>query len=306
MRVYKHERRRREPPRASCARATSSASCRCFGTSRAPRARGRLGLHAAALPDRPLSPPARRASRLPAAARAAHPAVRLPPRRQRAARLRRGDPAGGGVGAARLARAGRARARAGGGSAAGRRRAGEAAPDPPVPARLPARRDGLRRRLPGDDLPPLRPRGRHLAHPPGGPHLDRRDDAGRDHARRRGARPRRPLGPRVEEQARRPAAAGGRALGGEPLGRPLPRRRQARARLRPRPRPPQDPARGVPGALERLHVGRRLHGAPGRRAGGADEPCLGQAVPAPAPAAGACSRSGSRSWRPRSSSSCRS
>ena len=153
-----------------------------------------------ALPDRPLPPPDRRASRLQAAAGAAHPAVRLPPRRQRAARLRRGDPAGGSVGPARLARTGRARARAGGRSIAGHGRDGEAAPDPPVPARLPARRDGLRRRLPGDDLPPLRPRGRHLAHPPGGPHLDRRDDARRDHARRRGARPLGPLGPRSKSR----------------------------------------------------------------------------------------------------------
>ena len=138
--------------------------------------------------------------------------------------------------------------------------------------------------MPRDDLPPLRPRGRHLPHPPGRAHLDRRDDAGRDHARRPGARAHGPLGPCVQEPARRPAAPGGRALGGQPLGRRLPRRRQARPRRRPRPGPPQDPARGVPGALEWLHLGRRLHGAPGRGARGEDEPRLGEAVPAPTPA----------------------
>ena len=54
-----------------------------------------------------------------------------------------------------------------------------------VPARLPARRGGLRRRVPRDGLPLLRQEGRALADPRGRPHLDGRDEPGRDHRGRR-------------------------------------------------------------------------------------------------------------------------
>ena len=137
-----------------------------------------------------------------------------------------------------------------------------------VPARLPARRDGLRRRLPRDGLPPLRPRRRDLAHPRARAHVDRRDDAGRDHARRRGARARRALGARVEEPARRAAAAGGRALGGKPLGRRSTASTTSTSAIAdPGARAAPPPARGVPRELERLRVGRRL-----RRAASSDAP----------------------------------
>ena len=307
VRVYKHEDGAEShlgvPAHGRLLRRAVAVSERAARRERA----GRLGLHAAALPARALPPPARRAPRLPAPARAAHPAVRLPPRRQRAARLRRGDPAGGGDAAAGLPGAGRARARARGGGA-GRTPGGggEAASDPQVPARLPARRDGLRRRLPRDDLPPLRPRGRHLPHPPGRAHVDRRDDAGRDHAGRRGAGARSPLGPRVEEPARRAAAPGGRALGGKPLGRRLPRRRRSTCASPTRPgasagsraRSSWSAGAATPrwSATRSAWPTRRRHG---RASPGSSRSCARTC-------GWCCSRSGSRSWRRRSSSSCRS
>ena len=207
---------------SSCAPATSSASGRCSRNEpRAASVAGRLGLHAAALPaelfrrllDEHPDFRVRLEQRI--------AAVRLPPRRPRPARLRRRDPARRGVTATGLPRAGRGSSPTSpteslddAGAAPQKQR-----PIRTLPPRLPARRDGLRRGLPGDDLPPLRPRRRPLAHPPGRAHVDRRDDAGRDHARRRGARAARALGPRLEEPARRAAAARGRALGRQPLGR---------------------------------------------------------------------------------------
>ncbi len=71
-------------------------------------------------------------------------------------------------------------------------------------------------------------------------HVGRRDEPARDRARRRGARARRADGSRLEEQPRRAAAAGDRALGGKPLGRALRGRRAPRPGRRPGARHPQD------------------------------------------------------------------
>src|SRR5581483_3148466 len=85
-----------------------------------------------------------RAAGLPRAARAAARAVRVPTPRTRPARLRGGDPAGRGV------RRGEARAAAGAATGRTRRRGGlrvgrersAAEAHPPLPAPVPARRDG--------------------------------------------------------------------------------------------------------------------------------------------------------------------
>ena len=103
-------------------------------------------------------------------------------------RARRGRP--GARRRARRAAGGERRGRRWDGRSARRRagwRAGHPAPTvsaaPAVPARAPARRDGLRCRLRRDDLPPLRPRGGAVAHPHGG-----RDRRGWDEPARVAAR----------------------------------------------------------------------------------------------------------------------
>ncbi len=116
----------------------------------------------------------------------------------------------------------------------------------------------------------------------------------------------RPLDPRVEEPARRAAAAGDRPLAGRALGRPLPPRAKPRARRRPRERPAPLHPRPVPRVVDRLRLGDRLRRGAGADAGAAGEPRLDQAVPAAVPEAARRSRRCSPPSPPVSSSCCRS
>ena len=189
-----------------------------------------------------------------------------------------------------------------------------AAPASPA-ARLPARRDGLWRRLPRRGHALLRPARLAAADPRARAHVGRRDEPARDRARRRGARARRADGSRLEEQPRRAAAAGDRPLGGKPLGRALRGGREPRSGRRPVARHPQDRSRRVRGEVERLcgavQPDARVRGA----AEGADEHGLAEAVPPPAPRAAAegrrpgadrgRARAGRRRSSPRSSSTTR-
>ena len=105
--------------------------------------------------------------------------------------------------------------------------------DQEFPARLADRRDGLRRRLPGDGLPPLRAGGQPAAPPEGRLHGSRRHEPDRDRGRRRVGRSPRPLREGVEDAPRRAAAARRLPLRGQPLGRALRHGRPARAPRRP-------------------------------------------------------------------------
>ena len=91
---------------------------------------------------------------------------------------------------ARRRRGGRGGGRGAGRRAARRRdvrQAGQA--HPPLPARLPARRGRLRRGVPGDGLPPLRPRGERCRSSATWPtHDRRRHEPGRHRPRGRGRR----------------------------------------------------------------------------------------------------------------------
>ena len=98
-------------------------------------------------------------------------------------------------------------------SRSGPPRSGAQKRDPALPPRLAGRRDGLRRRLPGDGLPPLRPGGEPRAHPQARAHVDRRHEPAGIARGAEAARPARALGQGVEDAARRAAAAGDRATG---------------------------------------------------------------------------------------------
>ena len=124
-----------------------------------------------------LHPPADGLPGVPHPARGAHRPVRLPDGGARAARLRRGDRCRPSCACRRRsARARsrpaptsprpRSRGRAPSPTAEGRFVKKRAPAHPALPARAPDRRDGLRRRLPGHGVPPLRPRGQPRAHPP--------------------------------------------------------------------------------------------------------------------------------------------
>ena len=110
---------------------------------------------------------------------------------------------------------------------------------------LPARRDGLRRRLPGDGLPPLRSERSASRASASRAHRQRRHEPRRHHTRR-GA-----LGlPARSVARRRPGsaapAARDRPLGRQPLGRPLRRGARSRPGRRPRSRAARSPARNSP------------------------------------------------------------
>ena len=300
-------RRRREPPRVPAhGRLLRRAVAVSERAARRERA-GRLRLHAPALPARALPPPARRAPRLPAPARAAHPAVRLPPRRQRPARLRRGDPARGGV-------------------ACNRSPPSRSSSSPSSKRRRWTTRTAAAKQRPIRKFPHVYQLDemdcgaaclamicRHFGRAVGISHIREVVHTSTDGTTlagiTRGAEELGlvgALGPRVEEPARRAAAPGGRALGGKPLGRRLPRRRQARARRRPgaagsagsRARSSWSAGAATPrsSATRSAWPTRRRHG---RASPGSSRSCARTC-------GWCCSRSCSRSRRRRSSSSCRS
>ena len=283
------------PSSRTCAwRATSSASGRCFGTSRAPRARRPTRVHAARFPTglfrRLLDEHPDFRLRL-----EQRPAVRLPPRCQRS---RSTSPR-----SCCRRRADRSPAHRRAGARAGRR--SRQTPPPPQ-----------RRRFPHvyqlDEMDCgaacLAMICRHFGRAVGTRHIRQLVHTSTDgttlaghRARRRGARPRRALGRRRRRAGSttcrcRPSCTGRATTGWSLYGVDDEHVRVA------------DPARGLrripreefAGALERLHGARRLHAGawPTRRRRGRASP--GWAVPAPAPAA-APVRSGSRSWRRRSS-----
>src|SRR5207244_517033 len=78
----------------------------------------------------------------------------------------------------------------------------------------------------------FRTAGEPCAHPAACAHVDRRDEPGRDRERCRAGRAARALREGVENPARGDAAAGGLPHRGEPLGRPLSRRRRKSPRRR--------------------------------------------------------------------------
>ena len=178
----------------SCARATSSARSLLSGASSArPPWRRVSGVQAAAASRREASSAWSPSDpRLPAAASRSASAVRLSREGRRAARLRPGAAArgsggrraGAGPGGAGDERSGPGRAVRGRGRPL-RQEAARGGAASPTSA---DRRDGLRRGLPGDDLPSLRARGEPAPHPPArarqpGRHQPARDLRGRDLAR---------------------------------------------------------------------------------------------------------------------------
>ncbi len=134
-------------------------------------------------------------------------------------------------------------------------------PDPPLPARVAGRRDGLRGRLPGNGVPSLRARREPGPRPQDRAHGHGRHEPGGDRGRRRVARPACSLREGLEIPARRAADAGDRPFRRQPLGSALRRRRRSRPPLRPGARAGEDGSRRVRGQV----VG--LCGAPGLRTG---------------------------------------
>ena len=111
---------------------------------------------------------------------------------------------------------------------------------------------------------------------------DARDVAERDHARRGGARARRAVDPRLEEPARRAAAAGGRPLAGQPLGRRSTASRQDHVRVadpETRPAPPHArrsssrTGRGYASVIALRRGPRAAAGGAGRASAGSSRSC---------------------------------